>query len=212
MTEEKFKWMVSGDCVEGCTSPPVCPGYWYSPFPKDLHGGVSQCEGVLSFNIKEGYYRDIDLSGLKTCYAFNSPIGYPEPRKPWNCILFIDAQASERQAEALEEIFRICYTIGEVLKVKRGEISFTKELVDGGPAARHSVEIKGVYHFESKPLLARDGKARFIKSAIGGIINIGKSEVNEFKDADLPRTWNQPGMSTTYYDFTLNPQNTFWQP
>jgi len=46
----------------------------------------------------------------------------------------------------------------------------------------------------------------------GGIINIGKSEVNEFRDADLPRNWNSPGMSTTYYDFVLNPKKLMWLP
>lgn len=213
MTEEKLEWMVGGDCVEGCTSPPVCPAYWMSPFPKDLHDGESRCEGVWSFNIREGYHRDINLGGLKVCYAFNSPTGFPEVGRPWNCILFIDDKANNQQAEALEEIYRTCWTVlGEVLKVKRAEIAFTKELVDGGPAARYAVEIKEVYRLKSEPLLTPDGKPRYIIGMLGGIINVGRSEVNEFKDVDLPRTWNRPGMSTTYYDFTLNPQKAFWMP
>lgn len=210
---EKYEWMVSGDCVEGCTSPPVCPIYWQSPAPKDLHEGKSQCEGVFSFNIREGYCRDIDLGGLKVCYGFNSPTGVPEVARPWKCILFIDKKANDQQAEALEEIYKKCWGLmGDVLKVKRPEISFTKELIDGGPAARHVVEIKGVYSLKSTPLLAMDGKPRYINSMFGGIINIGKSEVNEFKDTDLPRIWNSPGMSTTYYDFTLTPEKLMWLP
>ena len=210
---EKYEWMVSGDCVEGCTSPPVCPIYWQSPAPKDLHDGKSQCEGVWSFNIREGYFGDVDLSGLKVCYGFNSPTGVPEVGRPWRCILFIDDKANNQQAEALEKVYRECWGLmGEVLKVKRGEISFTKELVNGGPAAKHTVGIKGIYTLKSAPLLTMNGKSRYINSMFGGIINIGKSEVNEFKDTDLPRTWNSPKMSTTYYDFILNPQKLMWFP
>lgn len=214
MTEEKLEWMVSGDCVEGCTSPPVCPGYWASPFPKDLHDGESRCEGVWSFNIREGYYRDINLDGLKVCYTFNAPAGFPEVMGPWRCIIFIDDAANDGQAEALEKIYRECWArMGEVLKVKRGEISFTRELIDGGPAARHAVEIKGVYNFKMDPLLTgMDKKPRYIVSGFGGKIYVGKSEINEFKDTDLPHTWNRPGMSCTYHDFTLSPKKPFWQP
>ena len=212
MAEEKLEWMVSGDCVEGCTSPPVCPAYWNSPLPKDLHEGESRCEGVWSFNIREGYHGDIDLGGLVVSYAFNMPSPFPPPERiPWKCIVFIDEKANAQQAEALEKIFRTCWArMGEVLKVKRVEILFTKELIDGGPAARHTVEIKGVYSLKSEPLLTRDRKPRYITSGFGGVINVGRSEVNEFKDVDLPRTWNRPGMSTTYYDFTLNSQEPFW--
>jgi hypothetical protein len=96
--------------------------------------------------------------------------------------------------------------------LKRADISFAKKLVDGGPAATHAVEIKGAYALKTEPLLAMDGKPRYISSMLGGIINIGKSEVNEFKDADLPRIWNSPEMSTTYYDFTLTPEKLMWLP
>lgn len=213
MTQEKPEWMVSGDLVEGCTSPPVCPLYWGSPPPKDAHDGESRCEGVWSFNIREGYCGDTDLSGLKVSFGFNTPAGYPQPQGRWKSILFIDETANEAQAKALEDIYTKCWTLlGEVLKVKRAKMSFTKELVDGGPAARHVVEIGDVYRLKSEPLRTPDGKPRSITGMFGGVINIGKSEVNEFRDADLPHTWNAPGMSTTYYDFALNPNKTFWMP
>jgi len=213
MTEQESQWLISGDCTEGCTSPPVCPAYWGSPLPKNLHDGKSQCESVFSFHIKEGYYQDTHLRDLNVCVAFNIPPGFPEVREKWPCIIFIDTKANESQTKALEEIYRIASSrVYEVLKVKKAAISFTKELFDGGPAARHTVEITGVYSFKAEPLITRDGKPRQINTVSGGIINIGKSEVNEFKDTDLPRIWNQPGMANTYFDFIINPGRPFWVP
>ena len=215
MSEERFEWMVSGDLVEGCTSPPVCPAIWNSPLQAQFHQGRSQCEGVFTFNIRRGYYGDIDLGGLVVAYAFNSPSPFPpaEPT-PWQCIILIDEKAQARQAEALEKIFRTCWAqLGEVLKVKRAKLEFKKELVEGGPLAKHTVRIEGRYNLETRPFRTLDGKPRYVNSNLGGNINVGASRVNEFNDPDLPRgQWNAPGMSVTYYDFILTPKKLHWFP
>ena len=217
MTEQKFEWMVSGDCVEGCTSPAVCPAYWNSPIQAQVHEGQSQCEGVWTFNIKEGYYEDINLNGLMVSYAFNSPLPFPGPRgapSPWKSVIYIDQKANTQQAEALEKIYRTCWQVmGDVIMVKRAGIEFKKEFVDGGPAAKYEVRIDGLYNFAARPFRTVDSKLRYVNSYWGGHINIGISEVNEFNDPDLPRgTWNAPGMSITYYDFVLNPDKHAWLP
>lgn len=214
LSEEKFEWMVKGECTEACTSPPVCPAYWRSPLPKDLHQGKSQCESVWSFHIQKGYYGDTDLSGLNVCVAFNIPPGFPETlAEKWPCIIYIDERANDLQAKALEQIYRIASAeMYKVIKVKKAKISFTKELVSGGPAARHSVQIDGVYEMKAQPLLTMEGKPRQINTRFGGTISIGKSEVNQFRDTDLPRTWNQPGMTNTYFDFAITPARAIWVP
>lgn len=214
MTEKRFDWMVNGDCVEGCTSPPVCPGYWNSPMPAQLHNGQSRCEGVWTFNIKQGYYGDINLGGLLVAYGFNSPSPFPQPQASWKTIIYIDEKANKRQAEALEKVFALCWQVmGEVLTVKRAKIGFEKETVDSGPAAKYRVQIEGVYNFAARPFRTTDKKPRYINSYWGGHIYLGISEVNEFNDPDLPRgKWNAPGMSVTYYDFVLNPDKHHWLP
>ena len=215
MTEEKLQWMVSGDLVEACTSPPVCPAIWNSPLQAQVHQGRSECEGVFTFNIRQGYYGDIDLGGLVVSYAFNLPSPFPPVEQIlWQCILLIGEKAEARQAEALEKIFRTCWNErGEVLKVKRAKIEFSKELVDGGPLARHIVRIEGHYHLETRPFRTRDGKPRYVNSIFGGHINVGASRVNEFNDPDLPRgQWSASGMSVTYYDFILTPEKLHWHP
>jgi hypothetical protein len=214
VTEKRFDWMVNGDCVEGCTSPPVCPGYWNSPMPAQLHNGQSRCEGVWTFNIKQGYYGDINLGGLLVAYGFNSPSPFPQPQASWKTIIYIDEKANKRQAEALEKVFALCWQVmGVVLTVKRAKIGFEKETVDSGPAAKYRVQIEGVYNFAARPFRTTDKKPRYINSYWGGHIYLGISEVNEFNDPDLPRgKWNAPGMSVTYYDFVLNPDKHHWLP
>jgi len=79
---KKLEWMISGDCTEACTSPPVCPYYWGSGTPKDLHGGINQCEGAFTFHIKKGNYGKIDLGNLNAGFGFNSPVGGTAVRDP----------------------------------------------------------------------------------------------------------------------------------
>jgi hypothetical protein len=214
MPSKKFDWLISGDCVEGCTSPPVCPGYWNSPMPAQLHNGQSQCEGVWTFNINQGYYGDVNLAGLLVAYGFNSPSPFPQPGARWKTIIYIDEKANKRQAEALEKVFTLCWQeMGEVLAVKRAKIAFNKEPMDGGSAAKYQVQIEGVYNFAARPFRTADKKPRYINSYWGGHIYLGVSEVNEFHDPGLPRgQWNAPGMSVTYYDFVLNPDKHHWLP
>jgi hypothetical protein len=216
MVEEKMDWMVSGDCVEACTSPPVCPYYWGSGTPRELHGGKNRCEGAFTFNIKEGYYGGVDLNGLNVGFGFNTPIGGPASQNPWKAILYIDEKADDKQAQALEEIFKTCWgNMGDVLKVKMVAISFTKEPV--GPmsngAFRHAVEWQGIYRMKAEPLQTADGSPRFINSQRGGIIYVGKSTENKFNDPGLPQgNWDRPGMSNTYYKFNINPSKLKWVP
>jgi len=216
MIAEKMKWMISGDCTEACTSPPVCPYYWGSSTPTDLHDGINQCEGAFSFHIKDGYYDDVNIGGLNAGFGFNSPIGGTAVQAPWKSILYIDAKADNKQAMALEDIFKTCWSnMGEVLKVKKTTISFSKEQVGSptSPGYRHKVEYEGFYNMEADPLMTMNGLSRYISGMMGGKIYVGKSTVNTYKDGDLPRGhWDQPEMSNTYYVFMLNPEQLQWVP
>ena len=209
-------WMISGDCTEACTSPPVCPYYWGSSTPKDLHGGKNQCEGAFTFNIKEGYYGDVNLGGLIVGYGFNTAEGGTSSKEPWYTILYIDDRANSAQAKALEEIFKKCWErMGKVLKVKRAAMLFKKEPAGSAskPGYRHIIEWKGVYSLKAEPIMTMNGEPRYITSMMGGAIYIGKSTENKFNDPDLPRgNWDRPGMSNTYYEFNLNPSKLQWLP
>jgi hypothetical protein len=213
---KEMEWMIKGDCTEACTSPPVCPYYWGSSTPKDLHDGINQCEGAFTFHIKEGHYGGIDLKGLNAGFAFYSPVGGTASREPWKSILYIDAKADARQAEALEKIFKACWaTMGDVLKVKKTPISFTKESVGNATERgyRHQVTWGKVYSMKAEPIMSVNGFPRYISGMMNGKIYVGKSTENKFDDPDLPRgKWDRPDMSNTYYEFSLDPTHLQWMP
>ena len=213
---EKMEWMVSGDCTEACTSPPVCPYYWGSSTPTDLHDGINQCEGAFTFRIKEGYYGDVNLNGLHAGFGFNSAVGGITAQAPWKAILYIDSKADDKQAAALEKIFTTAWsTMGEVLKVKHAPMTFKKEPVGSAspPGYKHTVEWQGAYHMKAEPIMTMNGLPRYISGMMGGLIYVGKSAENKFSDPDLPRgRWDRPEMSNTYYEFALNPEQLQWVP
>ncbi len=216
MKTERQVWSLSGDCVEACTSPTVCPYYWGSSAPTDLHGGQNQCEGTFTFRIREGYYADQDLSGLLSGYGFNTGVGGAGSGDPWKTILYIDERANEAKFICLQTIFSTCWKLaGQVLKVKRTSIIFQKEQVGGSRdfGYKHTIQWKGVYNMRSVPLQARDGKARYISGMTNGIIYVGRTIENRFRDPDLPRgAWDSPGMSNTYFQFNINPSSMDWVP
>jgi hypothetical protein len=216
MSKKDPKWSLSGDCVEACTSPTVCPYYWGSPAPSDLHGGKDQCEGAFTFRINEGHNGEEELNGLLAGYGFNTGIGGPGSKDPWKCILYIDARATEVQGEKLEEIFRTCWNLaGQVLKVKKIQMLFLKKQMgtNSTNGYRHEVRWEGIYSLRAEPLRARDGTARYISGQTNGHIYVGRSLENSFNDSDLPRgRWDSPGMSNTYFNFYVDPDNQDWVP
>ncbi|MBN1188663.1 MAG: DUF1326 domain-containing protein [Dehalococcoidales bacterium] len=213
---QETEWALSGYCTEACTSPPVCPYYWGSSTPRDLHDGYNQCEGAFTFHINHGCYGDIGLDELNAGIGFNTPVGGTTVREPWKSVFYIDSRANAEQAAALEKIFRACWArMGEVLDVKRAPISFAREAVGNGPeyGYRHLIIWGDVYSLKAEPLMSMNGLPRFISSMTNGIIYVGKSTENRFSDPDLPRgKWDRPEMSNTYYNFSLNPDKLQWMP
>ena len=211
--EKELHFMVKGESVEGCTSPPACPGMWGSPVQAQFHNGVSECEGVRHFYIAEGHYGDLDLSGFVVSYAFNLPSPFPPPKpEPWKGILYIDDKASEKQAEALEKIFRASASLrGDTLAVKRAKIEFKKKVINGGPAAEYTVTMNDFYTLVTKPLMTENGKPRYLNNYFDLLIYVGVAEVNKFTDPDLPHgKWDAPGTTVWYNDFSITPEKLNW--
>ena len=210
------EWELSGNAVEGCTSPPVCPYYWGSSVQRDLHDGKDQCESTFTLRIDKGYWKDTFLDGMIVGVAFNTPANGPQSENLWAAILYIDSKSDDRQYGALAEIFRISWArVGKLASIKRAGFVFEKKALGVGTTQgyRHKIECKGFYILETEPLLTKTGTARFISGIEVDIIYVGKSTVNKYYDPDLPRgNWDKPGMSNVYFKFTMNPSKLDWVP
>ena len=95
-------WELRGTYLESCNCEAICPCRRIGGEP----GGRStygECLGVLSWEIEEGRFGDIALTGLRVVIV--SRYHDDEPRSPWTFVLFIDRRAGEEQARALVGIF-----------------------------------------------------------------------------------------------------------
>ena len=97
-----MSWSIRGTYFESCNCDAICPCRTINGVPggRSTHG---ECIGVLSWLITEGRVDDVDISGLPVALA----IRYhdDEAGSPWTWILYLDEQASEEQAAALEGIY-----------------------------------------------------------------------------------------------------------
>lgn len=97
MTE---KWGVSGDYVEACNCDVTCQCVWLEPPDDDV------CTVSLAWNITEGRYGDVDLSGVRAAMLMSTDEGVMfAPETKWDIVLFVDETASDEQRSALEDIY-----------------------------------------------------------------------------------------------------------
>jgi hypothetical protein len=217
MTAEKMEWMVRGEATDACNSPPMCPLWWGSPVQEQLHGGKNRGEGAFTFNIREGYYGNTDLSGLLVGYGMNTPEPANSPTDPWPAILYIDDRADDKQAKALEDIFSVkCHGPFKVIKVKRAKMTFIKQAVGkmNNPGYRFTVDWEGIYHLETEPIMAMNGEPRTLSGmADNSLVYCNRSVVNKYNDPDLPRSsWDAPGNGSGAFDFSCSPSKPYFDP
>jgi hypothetical protein len=97
-----MSWRIRGTYVESCNCDAICPCRRID----GVAGGRSThgvCLGILSWLIEEGEADGTALSGLPVALAIR--YSDDEPGSPWTWILYLDANASDEQRAALEQIF-----------------------------------------------------------------------------------------------------------
>ncbi len=200
-TGERPLWRIRGDYVEGCVADPVCPAYLLQPFPKGY------CQACMTFHITSGYYGHTKLGGLTVVIAFHVPgLLFHETIGKIPGMVYIDSGANQVQAKCLEMIWRETW-IGPVEGIKKATIKYEKQLVDGGPADRFMVEIPGIFHLETEPMLDSSGQWTKLQNGplFGGTIYLNKSKINRYNDPDFPYKWDVVGKSSTYFEFDCRP-------
>jgi hypothetical protein len=138
-------WNLEGTYFETCSCEVVCP----CTASLSLGADYDRCRVTLVFNITQGEVEGTDVSGLKVAAIADTPKVMSEGN--WRLGVFIDAAASDAQAEKLGAVFggqlggpmqALGPLVSENLGVERAAIEIGEE------GLRHNVKIGDGIDFE----------------------------------------------------------------
>jgi hypothetical protein len=140
-----MSWKLEGSYFETCSCDVVCP----CTASLSLGATRDRCKVTLVFNVEDGQIEGTDVSGLTVAAVADTPKVMSEGN--WRLGVFIDAAASDEQAEKLGGVFSgalggpmeaLSPLVGESLGVERAPIDVQQE------GTRHSVRIGDAVDFE----------------------------------------------------------------
>jgi hypothetical protein len=169
-----MSWKLAGSYIETCSCDVVCPCTVSFAFPATR----DRCKAILVFHVESGEVEGTDVSGLTVAALVDTPRVMSEGN--WRLGVFIDAAASDEQAEKLGAVFSgtlggpmsaLGPLIAENLGVERAPIEVHED------GLRHSVRIGDVVDFEIEdvvPLGVDTGKPVMLS----GVGHPASSELN----------------------------------
>jgi hypothetical protein len=131
-------WTLEGSYFETCSCDVVCP----CTASLSLGATKDRCRVVLIFHVKRGEVEGVDVGGLTVVAAADTPKVMSEGN--WRLGVFIDAAASDEQADKLGAVFSgalggpmqaLGPLVGENLGVQRAPITVEED------GLRHSVRV-----------------------------------------------------------------------
>jgi hypothetical protein len=140
-----MSWKLDGSYFETCSCDVVCP----CTASLSLGATRDRCKVTLVFNVEDGQIEGTDVSGLTVAAVADTPKVMSEGN--WRLGVFIDAAASDEQAEKLGGVFSgalggpmeaLSPLVGESLGVERAPIDVQQE------GTRQSVRIGDAVDFE----------------------------------------------------------------
>jgi hypothetical protein len=140
-----MSWKLEGSYFETCSCDVVCP--CTASFA--LAATHDRCRVTLVFNVKRGEVEGTDVSGLTVAAVADTPKVMSEGN--WRLGVFIDAAASDEQADKLGAVFSgalggpmqaLGPLVGENLGVERARIEVSEE------GLTHSIRIGDAVDFE----------------------------------------------------------------
>jgi hypothetical protein len=145
-----MSWNLSGRYAETCSCELMCP----CNLTFDHGATYDYCRATLAFDIEQGQIEGVDVGGLKFVAIVDSPKVMTDGN--WKLGAFVDANASEEQADKLVKVFTgqlggpmegIAPLVGEVLGIERATIEIDH---DGNS---HSVRVGDAIDFEIEDIV-----------------------------------------------------------
>ena len=146
-----MSWNLEGTYFETCSCEVVCP----CTASLALGADYDRCRVTLVFNVTRGEVEGTDVSGLKVAAIADTPKVMSDGN--WRLGVFLDAAASDEQAEKLGAVFggqlggpmeALGPLVGENLGVERAPIEVRED------GLRHSVRIGDVIDFEIEDVVS----------------------------------------------------------
>ena len=143
-------WKLDGTYFETCSCEVVCP----CTASMSYGAHYDRCQVTLVFHVTDGEVEGTDVSGLTVAAIADTPKVMTEGN--WRLGVFIDAAASDEQAEKLGAVFggqlggpmeALGPLVGEQLGVERAPIEVREE------GLRHSVKIGDAIDFEVEDIV-----------------------------------------------------------
>lgn len=140
-----MSWKIAGSYFETCSCDVVCP----CTASLALGATNDYCRVVLVFNVQQGEVEGVDVGGLTVAAVAETPKVMADGN--WRLGVYIDAKASDQQAEKLGGVFSgalggpmqaLGPLIGENLGVRREPIEVRED------GLSHSIRIGGDVEFE----------------------------------------------------------------
>ena len=145
-----MSWRIAGSYFETCSCDVVCPCSASFSF-----GATNDyCRALLVFDIKEGQVEGVDVSGLTVAAVTETPKVMTDGN--WRLGVFIDAAATDEQAEKLGAVFSgalggpmeaLGPLVGENLGVQRVPIEVRED------GLTHSFKIGNAVDFEIEDIV-----------------------------------------------------------
>jgi hypothetical protein len=145
-----MSWKIEGRYFENCNCNAPCP----CTASLDLGADNERCTPVLAFHIDSGDIEGVDVGGLSVVAVADTPQVMTEGN--WRLGVFIDAAASDEQAEKLGAVFSgelggpmeaLGPLLGENLGAERAAIEFSS---DGGS---HSLKVGEAIEIEVEDIV-----------------------------------------------------------
>src|SRR5215208_5363679 len=146
----RMSWNLAGSYFETCSCEVVCP----CTASLTLGADYDRCNATLVFHIKSGEIEGTDVSGLTVAAIADTPKVMSDGN--WRLGVFIDAAASDEQAEKLGAVFSgqlggpmeaLGPLVGENLGVERAPIDVRED------GLTHGVRIGDAIDFEVEDIV-----------------------------------------------------------
>jgi hypothetical protein len=143
-------WTLKGSYAETCSCELMCP----CNLTFDHGATYDYCRATLAFHISEGEVEGTNVDGLKVVTIIDTPKVMTDGN--WRLGMFIDADASDEQADKLGKVFSgqiggpmaaLGPLVGEVVGVERAQIDMTDDGV------RHGVRVGDAIDFEIEDIV-----------------------------------------------------------